>query len=115
MKTFLIESIHDIYVDTFNEGEGENINFYTHKAEIEADNVGEAIEKYFADELFLSFDKKAAYIDEISFLNYSNMVDDNNTDPTEKQIENWKQGTQKLYVNNSVVYAYELVNVKIEF
>lgn len=122
MKTYFIESIHFVYVDNYNEGEQEQKNCYDQKAMIKAENPRQAIEKYFETQLFFSFNFESAAVrheeegeeaDNINKLDYSNLVDEENSEATENEREQWKQGKKVLYSNNTVLSIYEVQPIKI--
>ena len=121
MKTYFIESVHDICIDSYSEGEKENVNFYDIKQNVKAENPRQAIEKYFETELFFSFNLKYAYIvheeegeeEPQNKLFYSVLVEEENNEATEKDIEKWKQNKKTLYANNITIYIHELQPVRI--
>ena len=122
MKTYFIESVHDICIDSYSEGEKENVNFYDIKQNVKAENPRQAIEKYFETELFFSFNFEYAGImheeegeeaDNINKLNYCILVDEENCEANEKELEEWKQGKKTLYSNNITLSIYEVQPVKI--
>ena len=121
MKTYFIESTHFVYIDNYNEGEQELINCYTQEAMVKAESPRQAIEKYFETELYFSFDiEKAAIRNEeddeaenINKLDYSNLVDDENSEATENDCEKWRQGKKVLYSNNTILSIFEVKPVKI--
>ena len=121
MKTYFIESTHFVYIDNYNEGEQELINCYTQEAMIKAESPRKAIEKYFETELYFSFDiEKAAIRNEeddeaenINKLDYSNLVDDENSEAAENDCEEWRQGKKVLYSNNTILSIFEVKPVKI--
>lgn len=87
MKTYFIESTHFVYIDNYNEGEQELINCYTQEAMIKAENINK--------------------------LDYSNLVDDENSEATENDCEKWRQGKKVLYSNNTILSIFEVKPVKI--
>jgi hypothetical protein len=105
MKTnkYYISSTHNIYEDDYNEGEGKEVNYYTLKAIVIAENAKEAIKKYFENTLYYSFSFEYAIIDEedTNILFYSNLVDENNSEASEAEKEAWKKGNKKLYSDNA--------------
>ena len=115
MKTYFIKSTHDIYVDDYNKGELENVNFYTNEKRITANNAKEAISKYFQNTLYLSFEFEYAQVDDEykNVLHYSNLVDEENSEASKGEIELWKEGKYKLYSNNTTLEIYELTEVEI--
>ena len=120
MKTYSIKTGHDIYIDSYNEGEGKHVNYYDIKAEVKAENPTQAIEKYFEDTLYYNFNMNLAYIaheeDEdqpVNVLHYSVLVDEENAEASVEEVELWKEGKKVLYSNNIYLSIYELVEVKI--
>ena len=115
MKTYLIKSTHDVYVDSYTQGEIENVNFYTNEKRITANNSKEAINKYFESTLYFSFEFNNEQMNEDykNILHYSNLVDDDNFEATHEQIELWKEDKIKLYSNNTTLEIYELTEVSI--
>ena len=122
MNTYFIESLHFVYVDNYNEGEQEQKNCYEQKAMIKAENPREAIKQYFETQLYFSFNIENAAIrheeegeeaDNINKLDYSNLVDEENSEANEKEINQWKQGKKVLYSNNAVLSIFEVQPVKI--
>jgi|SRR5690606_1864543 len=113
MKTFKIKSEHNVYVDSFTEGEGDAVNSYNISDEIKATNVKEAIEKYFQSYLYYAFDFSLAEVDE-GILNYSVLVDENSNEVSENQIELWKKNEVELYANRITITVYELTSVDLD-
>ena len=111
MKTFKIRSAHDIYIDDYEQGELDRVNGYTVTNEVEANDVWEAIEKYFETTLYYNFKKdNASKSDEVeNELHYSVLVDVENLEANEGQIEKWKQGKEKLYSNNITITVYKII------
>ena len=111
MKTFKIRSAHDIYIDNYGQGELDRVNGYTLTNEVEANDVWEAIEKYFETTLYYDFKKdNASKSDEVeNELHYSVLVDVENLEASENQIEKWKQGKEKLYSSNITITVYEII------
>ena len=113
MKRYYIESNHDVYKDSYNEGETENINYYNLKSIVQAKNPKEAIKQYFDKELCYSFNIDNSDTDDDGVLYYSVLVDVDNCEATTKDIEQWKQDKKVLYSNNITLSIFELVGVKI--
>jgi hypothetical protein len=111
MKHFLIKTIHDVYIDSYDQGELGHVNGWAQEAKIEAENVKKAIELYFEKELYFSFNFDHCGIDEENSneLHYSNLVDGNNLEATESEIEQWKQGKKTLYTNNIYLRVFEII------
>lgn len=122
MRTYIIESEHDIYIDSYEDGEGEQVSSYTLKSEVRAETPKEAIEKYFDAVLCLSFDFEKAAIahkeDENEPKNklwYSSLVDDDNVEASPKEIIEWQEGKMMLYTNNITLYIHQLTEVELYF
>ena len=113
LNSYYITSTHDIYIDNYTEGEGKRVNSYDLNAIVKAENVKEAIAKYFKNELYLSYDEE--YIDDSlddgNFF-YSNLVDSENLEATKEEIELWKKNEKVLYSNNSSLKIYQLVKIE---
>ena len=120
MKTYFIKTIHEVFIDKFNEGELDFVNAYNIEAKIQAENPREAIKKYFENELYYKFDFESAYIpheeeetEEKNNLHYSVLVDNDNNEASKSEVEAWKQNKLKLYSNNIFLSIYELNEVEI--
>lgn len=120
MKTYIIETNHEIEKDTYNDGLIGYVNSYNLKSEIKAADQREAIQKYFEEYLYYTFDFKSAYIlheeeenEATNILFYDVLVDDENNEATEKQRELWKKDKLILYNNRIHLTIYELTKIKI--
>ena len=109
MKNYLIECEHNIYVDSYEQGEGENVNNFDTKGEYKAENPTEAIEKHLLS-LGYSFNKDYIQVDEEESgkVWYSVLCDVENSEATESQKNAWKKDKLTLYANNMTLYVYEL-------
>jgi hypothetical protein len=110
---YYIDSSHFVFIDDYKQGEIEYTNSYSLNAFIEAENVTEAIKKYFNTVLYFSFDIKNKHIDEQGDLHYSNLVNNENEEATHEQIELWKQGKETLYSNNTYLSIHQLNKISI--
>jgi hypothetical protein len=115
MKKYIISTIHRVFVDSYNEGEQEYANGYDIKSNVNAENVREAIEKYFESTLYYKFNFKDAYIDDENknTLHYSVLVDDENNEASEEEIALWREEKKRLYSNNIILTVSELIEVEI--
>ena len=120
MKRYYIVSHHDVYIDDYEKGELENVNYYNIKEFVVAETPREAIKKYFDEILCYSFSISSAIItheedddEPINRLEYSVLVDDENIEASELERLLWKEGNKKLYSNNISLYIEELTPVKI--
>ena len=108
MKIYIIKTSHEIEKDSYKDGLLNYVNSYNLKHEIKANNPREAIQKYFEDYLYYTFDFKSAYIlheeeenEATNILFYDVLVDEENNEATEKEKELWKKDKLTLY-NNSI-------------
>ena len=120
MRTFSITSIHDVYVDDYNQGELEHVNWYKLQEIVSANDTKEAIQKYFNDYLFYDFDIDHAYIPHIedesenkNVLHYSVLVDVESCQASSYDVVSWKEGRLKLFSNNINIIIQELIEVEI--
>jgi hypothetical protein len=115
MKDYKIYSAHDIYIDSYENGELENVNHFTMGSEIKATNPKEAIKEYFETILCYDFNINDAIISENdkNILYYSNLVDNDHMQASKNEIEKWKKNQIKLYSNNTTLFIYELKEVEI--
>lgn len=114
MARYYIESIHFVHEDDFQEGEGEQVNSYDLNTFINADSVNDAIQKYIEDYLGFSFSwDNVENSEDNSVLDYYELVDNDNIKASTSEIEKWKFGELKLYSNQYVLRAFELIEQKI--
>jgi hypothetical protein len=125
MKTYIINSEHLIFLDSYENGETEQLNFYTQKDTVKANTPREAIQLYFEKTLCYSFNFENAYIyipqeeekKEIEYkgntLLYSILVDADNCEASESEINQWKEDKKLLYSNNIYLTIFEAVPVLI--
>jgi len=116
MKTYKIECEHDVYIDSYTEGETENVNNYTTQGEYSATGAIEAVEKHF-DFLCYDFNKDYMSIDDENYSKayYSVLCDVENSEATEGQKTKWKADKLTLYANNMTLFVYEVSPAKIDF
>jgi hypothetical protein len=116
MKTFLIECEHNIYVDNYEQGEGENVNNFDTKGTFKAENAAEAIGKHLSS-LGYSFNPEYMQEDEEegneNKIWYSVLVDAENSEASENQKDKWKKDKLVLYSANLTIWIYEVVPFKI--
>jgi hypothetical protein len=112
MKTYKITTIHDVFIDNYENGEGKHVNSYDLTSECKALTVQDAIINHFNNTVYLPFDFQHADIDkEQNLIFYCNLVNVDNEDPTEHEREEWKKGKIELFANNIIITAQELTNV----
>ena len=100
MNTYIIKTSHEIEIDT------KYVNSYSLKSEIKASTPREAIQKYFDEYLYYTFEFKNAYIlheeeenEATNVLFYDILTDEENNEATENKIELWKKDKLTLYNN----------------
>ena len=114
MKTFKITSLHSVYVDDFKNGELENVNNYDISETIKANDLKEAIQKYFDNVLCYDFNFDNASIDEDQkCIFYSVLVDNDNLEikNNENKYKQWQKNKVVLYSNQISIYAEYLSEV----
>lgn len=92
MKNYKVECMHDVYVDSFERGELDHVNFFDTKGEYKVENPFEAIEKHL-DSLGYDLKKEHCQIDEqeTNKVWYSVLVDEENCKASDSEIELWKK------------------------
>ena len=116
MKNFLIKSTHEVFVDDYEKGELEAVNFYNLEEQILEDTPKAAIAKYCNILLNLNIDFESAELDteQPHRISYSALVDEDNIPASKSLIEQWKAGEIKLFCNHIDISIYELAPVVIE-
>ena len=108
-----IESDTTVYEDDYEEGETECVNMWKNKEthltttsdELSMD-LSKALKEYIEDELNIDYDKVNIkqlfddFDDEQKEFWLSRMVDVDNDDVSQTQIELWKKGEEKLFVQS---------------
>ena len=108
-----IDADTTVYEDDYEEGEGDYVNMWKNKEihltttsdELSVD-LSKALKEYIEDELNIDYDKvniKQLFDDsddEQKEFWLSRMVDVDNDDVSQTQIELWKKGEEKLYVQS---------------
>lgn len=113
MKNYIVKSFHEIFVDDYNEGELNHVNGYALSDEVQADNAQEAVNKYLQGNLGYDSDFKNCEVnpDDKTIVQTSCLVDVDNMQPRNRDIELWKRGEVKLYVNHINMTVYEVNEV----
>lgn len=105
-----------VYVDSYEHGEGDKVNYYSNESEHETKEPIEAIEKAM-NKLGFSFDKQNAQSSELyDFIYYSNLVDNNSfeilrSDTTYKE---WQEERINLFSANHTIIVHQLNEIKIK-
>jgi hypothetical protein len=121
MKTYIVKTMHDVYLDDYNEGEGNYANSYDLKEEVKAETPQDAIQQYFDKHLGYKFNIIDAYIPHKeeedapkNVLHYSVLVDENNVEVTSKEeIKLWQEGKKQLYSNHIYLLIYQTIHSEI--
>lgn len=115
MKTYKVITQHDVYIGSFTEGEGKHVNFYQLISEHKAETPREAIEQHFNNTVYLPFKfDEAETNEEGDTMYWSNLVDENNEEPSAHDIEQWKEGKRELYSNNQHITIKEVVGINFK-
>ena len=115
LNTYKVSSSHDVYADSYENGEGDFVNNYYLSSEIEATNWRDAIKKYFNDYLYFDVDFDYSYIDDDSnTFHYFNLVNDENMEANEREIEQWKENKLTLYSNHTEITVNQLINTNLK-
>jgi hypothetical protein len=120
MRNFLITSVHDVHLDTYDGGQLQWVNSYSLKAEIKAENPREAICKYFENELYYKFSFENAIVghedDESNNKNelyFDVLVDIENYEASKNDVELWIEGKNGLYNNSIFLTIHEIIPTTI--
>lgn len=116
MKKYQIQSIHTVFIDNYENGEGNQVNLYSLNKIIKAETPKEAIIEYIKDFLYYDISPEHLEKDEEkpNVIHTGALVDEDNSQATERQIEDWKKGLINLYSNNIYIVIEELKEIEIE-
>ena len=115
LNTYKVTSAHDVYVDSYENGEEDYANSYSLSSEIMASNWRDAIKKYFSNYLFFEVNLNDGYIDDDSnTFHYFNLVDDDNMEASDNEIEQWKENKLTLYSNHTEITVYQLIEINLK-
>ena len=110
MKQFMIIASHDMYEDSYSDGEGRFVDSYTREPQIvKAPTAQEAVamfvQSYIGDILLqdINFEFEDAYV--------SRLIDRDGSDATASEIEKWKENKMDLYSDNVTMKVYEINKV----
>jgi len=120
MKQFYFNINATIYQDSYEEGQGEQVNSWQNQELIKAENLDLAIEKLFETKLYFSYKKELSQIQDCDdainhVLEYSNLVDNDNSEVLEhsKKYQDWKAGKITLYSCDLSIEIFELKAVDL--
>ncbi|MFY8248277.1 MAG: hypothetical protein ACOVJ5_01090 [Gloeomargaritales cyanobacterium] len=115
MKKFRVTTEHTVYIDSYENGEGKQVNSYDLNSTQRAETIREAIQNHFNNTVYLPFDfDKAEISEDKTVIFWSCLVDEENEEPYTHDLEEWKQGKKELYVNNIIVSIEEIKPLIIE-
>ena len=97
---YYVESNHEAFEASYENGEGKLITNYTVNSNVEANSIDEAIKKYFEECLFWEYESEYADKDG-DVLRYSVLVDENQNEVTKgsASYEAWKDNKLALWQN----------------
>ena len=105
--SYLIKTYFDVYEDDYNEGEGKYVSQWDWESEHDA--IESAMQQHF-EQHGLSYDANYLFHED-DIRSYSWTVDEECSEATEKQIEQWKQGRKKLYSMHASIKIYKLEQI----
>jgi hypothetical protein len=115
MNQYSIQSISDVCVDDYHEGQGDTTNWYKYDNIIMAKSPLEAV-KSFVEYMFdISFNSEDFMLDSeknnVIHTGFSVKIDEDGHElkPSDEDIELWKEGRKTLYTNNLTIHVKELV------
>ena len=104
----------NIFVDDYNLGEGEEVNFWTQtlSAKTPKELLGE-LENYIPKNAVANMEQANLndYDDSNEYFT-SYLVDNDNNEPSRIELEQWEKGEIKLYVTNCQVLVSKVTNSK---
>ena len=108
---YFVKSSHDIFEDSYENGEGKQVNSYRMEAHILGDSPIEALERY--SSRILGYELDAEDIDhENTGIFYANfLVDKDNLQASPEQVEKWKKGEIMLYSDVINFEIFELIKI----
>ena len=112
---YKVEIFTDVYIEDYEHGELDRVNYYENEEEVTTESPIIAIEKAL-NNLGFSFDVKYSETDEDNnSLYYSNLTDNDNFEVTEKDslYKEWQEGKRVLYTANHTIKLYQLNEVKL--
>jgi hypothetical protein len=112
MAQFRIKSYHDVYEDHFEEGEGKHFNYWDTSRIIDADTPIEALRTYYEKEIYKIFNHENIIIDDMDIFD-SFMVDEDCMLASDYDMEMFKKGERKLFVENIRFKVWQLTPIEV--
>lgn len=113
MNKYYILSIHDIYEDNYENGEGIYCNGWTQQKIVKAKNLDQALNIYFSNEIYLDY-KKIDFEIDFNKIYISELCNEKNFWASVTEIEKWQKGEIKLYIQHVVIKVEIMQEVNIE-
>jgi len=111
---YLVESYHEIYQDSFTQGELDLYSNYTQESTTTADTPLEAVEKYISDCLSYTYNKEYLFLDKsTNTIHYDVLVDKDMCSLSDSEFELWKKDKFTAYNNRIQIYLSEIKEVNI--
>jgi len=115
MKKFKVTTEHTVYIDSYENGEGKQVNSYDLNSTQRTETIREAIQNHFNNTVYLPFDfDKAEISEDKKLIFWGCLVDEENAEPYTHDLKEWKKGKKELYVNNIIVSIEEIKPLIIE-
>ena len=109
-----IKSFADVSIDSYEEGELDHVNYFendtkrfTSTEDTLKEDILSNLEDYVENVIYTDYNEESikeqlADRDDSSFF-VSVLVDNDNTEPSETQLEDWKNGTETLYIQDNCI------------
>jgi hypothetical protein len=107
MNKYHIKSYHDVYEDTYQEGEGKFTNHFEINRIVEADEALDALEKYGKEVLGYEYDGYEVNTNN-DVLSYDILINKDYMEATAKEITLWKKGKLTLY-NDHITFDISIM------
>ena len=111
MSRYKVTSQHEVYHDTYADGELEHVNSYTSTDTLDRPDPQEAIADYV--EHFLGYRDFKLDLTDDHTASWSQLVDAENSELSEQERTNWIKGVFKAYTNSFTITVEELVLCKL--
>ena len=102
-----------MYEDSYENGEGQLVNYWDQSLTVKGETLEEAIKTYYEKDLNWDWDPEYVFVDEDSLMD-SRLVDQDIHIATENQTEEWKRGELKLFTQHVRIKAWEEVSLNLE-
>ena len=113
MRQFKFTSYHTMYEDSYENGEGQLVNYWDQSLTVKGETLEEAIKTYYEKDLNWDWTPESAFVDGDELMD-ARLVDEDNCIATEKQTERWKRGELKLFTQHVRIKAWEEVALNLE-